>query len=1065
MQKPTIRITALLALVIGLSGLCLAQRGAPSSDSSTRPSPTDRQRPRRYRGGVATGQAPFLGAEIKTPANNSPGAQVVSIVSDSPAQAAGLQVGDVIINLAGKSVASTDELKTVLAGLSIGADYQMTVLSASGLKVLTVRLAAPSTEPINVVPPRKGPLDINTLKYVLIDPKTREITFIGKYDPAYATGPIPYADILKDAMANPYPSFSIEPSQQQRAQFDAVDRMIGADMARMNDLNFCNQWAQKLMNLLMNDPTLSTDNKRFFRNCAEATGMTGDEWKRMYDAVQGKITIPNSETMVLVSKLMRGVGAPKAADGLMAMSTGGEPQDLIRKMSEAMGLSTQYEELSTKWSSGALSTEQFKNETIILCISVMCREFEAPESEIQSRIASIRSGQPATLLTGYMAEQMGAFILNRSGARMLNGLVLGPEVMSKMYNLPVPQSNMDFRDIPADSQLGDVLFRSDYRLKSICAYPDARDKVPAHLTSMGFLQKEQIARNYYLPGNSSADVGHRLVPADVKMRISPAGDVVEFQDSKVRILGWVRGMLGNTRGDAADFINSATPKYGDFLTEHYDEYAKVYPEWHRMSEVAKLVALARWAKKNNYSINVVNASGAKIPHSATVAGFWSAVFQVIGDQPSLTLLVEGGASFASDEGEDWIKPEPDVTVTADINKQLIASTVFAEQAVNALKSNDLDAARDLADKSARAMTGDIDLTQLPSLNGIPVPGEPAAYAAATAEVINEASECLNTMDTAQKDLARAGQLAATNPEEAAKITQQATKTQDEAQAKLQEILKTVTWYKNDPTQAGAAVVALRNPSSAVTPSGGGSSSGGTVAQGPTTIPVTPDEDWSAKKAKLIAQLDQVNKEIESTKSVLMKLSASIQADGKQFAEWETAANAGFDRCVKVAGDVVVDFGVGDFAERYDTIDKLAKKLPGDPKDVIEKYRHLSSLFNRLKEAKEATDVAGIAASEGKTDQEIWETLRDGVGQIIGDLGLDKKFPALQAWRYGQLAADMAYNLTELYHGWKNVGTLEANNVRYAEAVKKLAARMQKLIEYQRELRQKIEAGEPVDYSH
>ncbi|HEX2986855.1 MAG TPA: hypothetical protein VHS06_01610, partial [Chloroflexota bacterium] len=109
------------------------------------------------------------------------------------------------------------------------------------------------------------------------------------------------------------------------------------------------------------------------------------------------------------------------------------------------------------------------------------------------------------------------------------------------------------------------------------------------------------------------------------------------------------------------------------------------------------------------------------------------------------------------------------------------------------------------------------------------------------------------------------------------------------------------------------------------------------------------------------------------------------------------------------------------------------------------------------------DFAGLAEREGKTDTEIYEELRDGVGQISGLLGLDSTVPGM-FWKYGSLACDMAYNLTELRLGWKNVSALEENNTRYAEAVKKLAARMRELEERAKELRRKIEAGEPTDFS-
>ncbi|HEX2986579.1 MAG TPA: hypothetical protein VHS06_00160 [Chloroflexota bacterium] len=122
---------------------------------------------------------------------------------------------------------------------------------------------APPDVPEATPPARKGPLDVNTLRYALIDARTRAVTFIGYYDPAYATGPIPYADILKDTLDNPYPSFSIEPTQQQ-AQLERVDKMITADIARMSDPEYCNQWGQKLVNLLLNDASLPADSERFY---------------------------------------------------------------------------------------------------------------------------------------------------------------------------------------------------------------------------------------------------------------------------------------------------------------------------------------------------------------------------------------------------------------------------------------------------------------------------------------------------------------------------------------------------------------------------------------------------------------------------------------------------------------------------------------------------------------------------------------------------------------------------------------------------------------------------------
>lgn len=1059
------------------SDTCLAQRDrfrpAPVPNAGT---DADSRRDRRIEAAalqaVQGSAAPWLGIQMKdtSPRFKTQGALVEAVSPGSPAEKAGLTQGDIITSLDGKPVTSSAQVTQLVAGLKIGTDYPITVVRGSSTINLTVRPealpASNTTLNADAPAPRKGPLDINTLKYALIDPRTRVVTFIGKYDTAYNTGPIPYADLLKDVMENPYPSLSIEPGEQQKSQLAQVDKMMTADIRRMDDAGYCNQWAQKLVNLLLYDNTVQADSKRFFANLASAMGVTGEELRRLYAAATGKMDLPTGEAFGTMAKMFRGMGSPGAADGFAALGSGGTPDDIIGRMAKAFGLLPQYEELVRKRDSGAMSYDQCRNAGIVLTISELCRHLGAPESEIQRR-------QNSDAIVDYMSEQMNVFISQRAGAKMLNGLVLGPQIMAKMYNFPVPQSEVVYENAEPGSHLGDVLFRADYRLKSVCTFPDAREKMPAHLTDMEFSQREEKARNYELPPGAGAMVGHRLVPADVKMRVSPGGDVVEFQDSRVKVLGWVIGTLGSTNSTARQFIESVTPKYADYLTEHYDEYAAVYPEWHRISELAKVVALARWAKKNNYEIKVEKAADEKVPYPKSVQGFWSMVFQVDENAGSLVLVAHGGASFSPEEGEDWMKAQPDVEVTSDVLKQLAASAVLAKQSVNAIESGDMEAARDLAEKSALAMTGEIDLTVLPTLEGMPSPSDPASYAAATSEVINQASDCLHQMDTAKNDLARAQQIAATSPDEAKKLTEQATKAQDEAQAKLKRIMDGISTYTNDPSQAGGVVLALQSGSGVVMPIGGNATPGtpatptaGTPpAQGTTTTPATPkEEDWAAKSSKWLVELEEVNKQIESTRSVLLKLNASIQSDRKLFEEWEKDADEGFERSVKMAADSAVDFGIGALADRYDTIYELAKKLPGEPKDVIEKYRYLDSMAHRLKEAKEVSDYAGLAASEGKTDAEIFETMRDGIGQIVGLLDLENKVPVLVAWRYCSLACDMAYNLTELRQLWKNVSVLEGNNERYAEAVKKLTARMQELVARQKELRQKIEAGEPVEYA-
>ena len=1064
-------MVSLATLLFWLYGdVCLAQGrfGSPSSDGSDA-----RRVLQDLRHQEQEPAKPWLGAVVREFAQDPDirGLRVESVVAGSPAEKAGMLSGDVIVQIDGKAVSNPRVFMQLVSGFQVGAEYPIAVLRDGTTVELTIcpavlpasrwsSTSATAKSELSDKPiPRKGPTDINVLRYALIDPQTRVVTFIGKYDPAYNTGPIPYADYLKVALENPYPAFSLDPPEETLLSLRRAGKIIDADIARMNDPEYCNQWAQRVTNLLIYDSALQTDRDRLYRNCAAAMGITAGNFKRMYEAATGNSDIPSTEFMELAGKMIRGIGLTKAGDALGVLSAGGTPEELMHDMAEKLGLSSQYRELAMR----GLSPEEFRKEEIILVISELCRQFESPESEIQSKASAIRSGESANLIIDYMGEQLSRYIAEKSGRKMINGLVLGPEVMSKMYNLPVPKAELVFKDLPSDSLLGDVFFKSDYRLKSVCVFPDAKDRVSTHLTEQEFIQREASSAMSKALCNADIRAGNRLVPGDVKLRVSPTGNVVEFEKSKIKVVGWVIEMLGMADTETNNFISTTIAKHADYLTEHYEEYAKVYPEWHKLSEAAKVIALARWAQSNGYALRTAGTSWTTLSQPKYVNGFWSAVFQVDDHSQYLTFVAEGGASFAKDEGESWLTTHQDVAVTSDISKQLAASAVFAEQSLCAAISGDLESARELSEKSAQAMTGEIDLTRPPSLDGIPVPADPASYAAATGAAIEEASECLDKINSAAQDIQRAQQLSTNSPAEAERLKQQATKTQEDAQARLDQILGQIRNYKSDPSRAGDAILVLRSDSVVVAPIGsnpspasGSSSSQGASSAG-TGNTVAESQDWS----KILAELDEVNKHIAATREALIKLNSSIQADRKLFEEWEKSASEGMDRCVSMIGEIALDVSISGLSERHETLYELAKKLPGKPEDVIEKYRYLASLTQRMDEANAVRGLADLADKENKTEAELWETLRDGINQLSGLFSLDKTIPG-KWWKYGILAADTAYNLTELRLTWNNMKTLEANNERYAEAVQKLTARMKRLVDRQKEIRKKIEAGSPME---
>ena len=93
--------------------------------------------------GIA-GQLAFLNPAVarahRLPSNRA--VQVINVVPGSPADHAGLRVGDVIVSLAGQQVSSVDDVHRVLGKLPIGSAASLEVLRAGMPLKLGVHLAA-----------------------------------------------------------------------------------------------------------------------------------------------------------------------------------------------------------------------------------------------------------------------------------------------------------------------------------------------------------------------------------------------------------------------------------------------------------------------------------------------------------------------------------------------------------------------------------------------------------------------------------------------------------------------------------------------------------------------------------------------------------------------------------------------------------------------------------------------------------------------------------------------------------------------------------------------------------
>jgi hypothetical protein len=486
-----------------------------------------------------------------------------------------------------------------------------------------------------------------------------------------------------------------------------------------------------------------------------------------------------------------------------------------------------------------------------------------------------------------------------------------------------------------------------------------------------------------------------------------------------------------------------------------------------MRETEKVIALARWIKQNRLKVDVPKARPVANPVPDRVEGFIDIIFvrKAAGATDDLFLRADGGVVFDQNEGDGWIKIQPSVTTTRDVIQQLAASVALAEQASAAALNGNMEGARDLAQLSADAMIGQIDMSLLPEpvpmpvlaeggASGLPSAAEQASVSLAALVVVESNTTAISQ---ARSGLAAAEPLKTADPEAYKRALASSRAAEEKSRGNLNRLNQLLAAYRKAPVSLPDAAVIIAGLGRT------GSSAGAIFSPPRSGAPAAEAgqqpavaQDWPSRMAKWNSELEETEKKIATTRAALLRLNATIQVDRKQYEQWEQDGDAAFDKCVNMAGDIAVDFGVGGLSERYDTISELAKNLPGQPADVIEKYRHLAALATRMSQAKATSDLANLAARENKTEAELYETLRDGVGQLAGLLQLDKTVPG-KVWKYGSLAFDLAYNLTELRLGWKAVTSLQENTEAQREAVKKLGEMMRQLVETKKALRAKIEA--------
>jgi hypothetical protein len=659
------------------------------------------------------------GLRFNTAAFNSTAADSLKLIATTPnfpAAQAGLQAGDLIVAVNHQRVRNGTEFRQATSGILPYTPTQFTI-GRNGVELERV-LVPRGILRLNVTPPERAPflipgapentprppqnpieaLDkINVLKQVIFDPQTKAVAIIGVYDRNYNTGPIPYLDLLKTAMAYPEPRFSIDPPQRR-------DELLPQRNAEGASIPLA------LDPLLEGHPGLEREREIYITELARQYGVTRAEYVALYNYLHfdNDTGAPPPELARIQEKMLRHLGFNEVADGYAVLihegpAAAGKVLALLGKRpGDCPGsmLVQAHFALLEKTTVDKQWLDRAKQQVAAGKVTE-----QAALTELQERLV------PKTTI---QHDPTYSVVVNA----LLRVVVIGKGVtiLDSVQNLSdtTCDSILNSADNDVHSQLNRIMYEADYSLKSLSLFPERFSSIPAYTTWFEY----NFANN--ISGHSYARFWFE--PAKVTMAISPDRTVVSFGAAE---------MVSKSE----DMLNRGTPSvfetfYRD-LNVHFDSYARIMPAFHKLREATKIVALARWLRSQGLQIDLQNVAQERwnSPGKIECLRFRGIGASTVerGLKVNSIVGIAGGVNFKSNRQWTTITTAPETQVS--VIEQLNSSTHLGELAAQAAEAGDLEQASYLATLSAQAMTGTFSREDLGPL-GIVVP-KPSPNSTAT----------------------------------------------------------------------------------------------------------------------------------------------------------------------------------------------------------------------------------------------------------------------------------------------------------------------------------------------
>ena len=692
---------------------------------------------------------PYLGVQLKE--MPGPATEVAAVNPDSPAALADIRPGDRILSLDGRPVRNVKEALEIIASHPPydtvefvldrqGARLVRTATLSGKIRLEDMAIAKvfpiPGVDTVDEVPAPDTveALDrMNVLKRVLLDARTGAVEFVGTYDPRYATGPLPYRELLEEGLRYPEPTFSMgEPEPGALAEADELFAKKEADIGRISGPGAkpgeFSLWLRRWMNLLMGHPLLENERQIYIARHAAVAGLTKGEFALLsnYAVLHGAMNPVPADVLEVQLKMLRNLGFENEA-GVYALYREGTSKSLA-SASRALGKYEQARKiLEPLVAAGRSEAEMLQAlRAFIGCeLMVALRQSTRAQADALWRDFELGKVQAAGLDSSLQFRIVPEW--DSAGRplvyRALDRMPFSNEMLRLFYGVEPAGIGLVFKDVPPGSRLGRVLYKADYVLKTIDRSQDLSRTIPAHRTFKEIASKSDFGPNILFR--------YELSPLEVPLFASDDRSEVGFGEARLALNSSISQTPGRkaVTPDEAAAARAEAAAYALQIQDRYEDYAREYPPLHELRETAKVLALVKWLSREKIVVRTgASAEPAWAPPeripwlyqvsmrfdvAADASGGGTGVFHI-------PMAIAGGATFKTAKNWAVLGPRPPSYVPAA--EHLTTSAALGELAVRAALGGELEGARELAELSAQALTGDLDLTRLPAKVVLPTEG-------------------------------------------------------------------------------------------------------------------------------------------------------------------------------------------------------------------------------------------------------------------------------------------------------------------------------------------------------